>query len=117
MGDARAVAGRTGDTNQIEALSKQAAALFAMHEQIRKADDDGDYTIAVNRATIDEAKLVGQLDTDIQREISRSRARLDANAADARSGFGTLEVAIPLLLLLAGALVIIGLQRRIVEYR
>ena len=38
-------------------------------------------------------------------------------AADARFGFGVLVIAIPLFAILAGLLVLLGLERRIGEYR
>ena len=55
---------------------------------------------------------------------SRSRApkstppkqRLDDHASAARSGFTALAIAIPVLLVLAALLVLVGLQRRITEY-
>ncbi len=53
----------------------------------------------------------------MQDDIARSQARLASAAADARVGFGVLVIAIPLFAILAGLLVLLGLERRIGEYR
>ena len=53
----------------------------------------------------------------LQHDIARSQVRLASAAQDARNGFGVLEVAIPLFAVLAGLLVLLGLERRIGEYR
>ena len=52
------------------------------------------------------------------RATSRAaQARLLGAATDARQGYGVLEIAIPVLAILAGLLVLLGLERRIAEYR
>ena len=57
------------------------------------------------------------LDAGLTRQITQARQRLDAAAGHARGGFDALAIAIPLLIVLAGVLVLIGLERRIAEYQ
>jgi hypothetical protein len=117
LGDARAVAARSGSQARVDAIEKQVADLQALHKQIRSQDDNGDYETAVTSATGAEADVVTKINSSIDAQIAAARDRLDSRAADARGGFGVLAVAIPLLVLLAGGLVLFGLQRRISEYR
>jgi len=64
-----------------------------------------------------EVDFTDRLDRELQSDITRSKARLLGAAADARRGYGVLEIAIPVLAVLAGLLVLLGLERRIAEYR
>ncbi len=98
------------------------ADLLAVHTDVRARDDGGDYdgalALAVGEGADDgrEAQVVQKLDADLEAVIADARGRLDARAADARSGFDVLEAAILLLAVVAGVFVIAGLQRRIGEY-
>jgi hypothetical protein len=87
------------------------------HDHVRQLDDGGDYNNAVLRSIHEEATSAQVLDRGLSDEIAQARHRLDTASADARSGFGVLAVAIPLLIVLAGVFVLVGLQRRITEYR
>ena len=91
--------------------------LLATHADIRRDDDGGNYQQAVVLATGDEASLLARMDSTIDGEITHAQSRLDGRAANARNGFGALALAIPVLLLAAAFLVVIGLQQRIKEYR
>ena len=64
-----------------------------------------------------ELAAVDKLQDALQHDIARSQVRLASAAQDARTGYGVLEVAIPLFAVLAGLLVLLGLERRIGEYR
>jgi len=64
-----------------------------------------------------ELAAVDRLQHALQDDITRSQARLASAAQEARSGFGLLEVAIPVFAVIAGLLVLLGLERRIGEYR
>jgi hypothetical protein len=117
LGDARDVAARTASQAKIDAIAKDYVQLQRLHENIRKLDDTGSYEAAVGSATTDEAAVVTRMDQAIDSAIATAKVRLDARAADARGGFGVLGLAIPLIVLLAGVAVFLGLQRRIAEYR
>jgi hypothetical protein len=115
------VAARAGATiTDVDALSRTFVDLRGLHRRVRGLDDRGLYTRAVALATGRdagrEASLFGQFDAAIQRDLARAERVLYSEAADARSGFGALAFAIPVLLLLSGGLVFGGLQRRIAEY-
>ncbi len=74
-------------------------------------------TLASRGGTHQELDAIDRLDRELQSDITRSQARLLGAAADARQGYGVLEIAIPVLAVLAGLLVLLGLERRIAEYR
>ena len=133
LGYAATIADRTGDGSRIRALAPQFTALRKLHSQVRHEDDGGHYTeaVALSIGTSDpsqaatfgpagpgqELAAVEKLQDALQHDITRSQARLASAAQDARSGYGVLEVAIPLFAVLAGLLVLLGLERRIGEYR
>ena len=117
LGDARAIAGRTGSQGVIRRLSAQFAAFQREHDAVWNLDEEGNYDGAVKRLIGQEADAARAFDAGLTREIARSWARLDAAAGQARSGFDGLAVAIPLLIVIAGLLVLVGLKRRIGEYQ
>ncbi len=110
-------------------------ALMTLHSDVRDYDDRGDYNQAVGLSvgTTDEAaharlcraragrtRSSTPSTTSIarsRRDITRAQVRLLDAAADARQGYGALELAIPVLAIIAGLLVLLGLERRIAEYR
>ena len=103
----------------------QFAAFVDAHHDVRDLDQGGQYFDAVKASTGSEgdaqaesqADRVGKLDTTYAQIVGDARSRLEAHASDARAGFGVLTFGIPLLLAGAIALVLVGLQRRIREYR
>ena len=118
LGDARKVAARTGSEARLDPITSDFVTLRQMHRDIRTTDDvQADYAAAVGKATGLEADLVSRLDDAFAVQIASAERRLDGLARDARGGFGVLAVGIPLLLVLAGVLALVGLQRRITEYR
>jgi hypothetical protein len=118
LGEARDVASRTGTAAQLDPITADFVTLQRMHRTIRNTDDKkAEYGTAVTQATGAEAQLVTRLDDEYAGQIAAAEQRLDDHAADARSGFDVLAVGIPLLLVLAALLALIGLQRRITEYR
>ena len=136
LGYARELATRTGEGDQVGRLGERFRRLRDVHTQVRKLDDDGKYEQAVglsvgtNSRDVEliqkldgmggqsqELEAVDALDTALQANIMRAQERLLDAADDARTGYGALEVAIPLMAILAGLLVLLGLERRIAEYR
>jgi hypothetical protein len=118
LGEARAVAARTGSAARLDPITADFVALREMHREIREIDDvQANYGAAVDKATGPEAALIRRLDNELSLQIGSAEQRLDDHATDARGGFDALTVAIPLLLVLAGVLALVGLQRRITEYR
>jgi len=87
------------------------------HKVIEDADTNGDYDTAVHQSTDEQFARVQALDDSYRHTIAEARDRLESHADDARAGFGALAIGIPLLLLAAIALVLLGLEQRIREYR
>ncbi len=127
LGDAATVADRTGDRARITALTDHFNALGDVHARVRALDDGGNWEDAValsvgkGGAAADgqgqELLAVQRLERGLQTEIMRAQARLETAANDARNGFGVLLIAIPVFAIVAGFLVLVGLERRIAEYR
>jgi len=111
------IAARGGSTSRIERLRARYAAVAKAHAAVRNADDSGDFNGAVALASGEKARAVEAFDRDIGVEIARAQVDLEQRAADARSGFDMLLIVIPVLTVGAALLVLVGLQRRIAEYR
>ena len=118
LGEARGVEARSGSAARLNPMTADFVTLRQVHRAIRTADDvDAEYRVAVDKATGPEASVIRRLDRGLSKQIATAERRLDNHATAARGGFGALAVGIPLLLVLAGLLALIGLQRRITEYR
>jgi hypothetical protein len=115
---ARAKDGAVSDaTDGIQAVQAGFTDFRATDARVRAADESGSYQDAVALSTGDQVTKVRNLDDAYRSEIGAARARLEQHATDARSGFDVLAIGIPLLLLAAAGLVLLGLERRIAEYR
>ena len=136
LGDARELAARTGEGAQVGRLAGQFHQLRDVHAKVRKLDEADQYQDAVGLSvgtndlavppdlqkrklggTSQELHAVDRLDRALQTDITRAQVRLLGAADDARIGYGALELAIPVLAIIAGLLVLLGLERRIAEYR
>jgi hypothetical protein len=100
----------------VQDLRTRFAEFVALHDQVRSADDGGDYDAAVDLSTEIQAARVRELDGTYEAAITAAQGRLDDHAGDARRGFSPILVAIPVMLLVAAGLVVVGLRRRISEY-
>jgi hypothetical protein len=135
LGYATELGARTGDAARIRELARHFTAFRDLHTQVRGLDDDGNYNdavfISVGTGVADlrqalaekwgkparELATVDGMDAALNENIMRAQDRLDSAAHDARTGFGVLRIAIPLFAILAGLFVLLGLERRIGEYR
>jgi len=140
LGEARAVAERTGSTSGIDALMADLRTYLTLHAQIKQDESDGNFngtTVpvtpgAVERAVGDravgnragrceppdcQAAVADQVDAGFQREIAAAQGRFDRSASTATSALARAWLAVPLAALLAAILVAYGLQLRIKEYR
>ena len=121
---------------RIGELAKHFTAFRDLHSQVRGLDDDGNYNDAVfisvgtgdwprsasSSPPSGASRAVSCHRRRAWKPLSRATScgrRRDSTAAahDARNGFGVLAIAIPLFAILAGLLVLLGLERRIGEYR
>ena len=88
-----------------------------LHRQVRARDEAAAYRDAVSLAVNGQAAAAATLDKAFKAEIATARHNLDSHAEDARQALRALRIAIAVLAVLAAALAVIGLQRRIREYR
>ena len=114
---AATIADRAGDRAQVNELAGLATDYVANYAAVRNRDDSGDYAGAVKKALGEQADAAAKFDNATEQAIQQAQARFDTAASDARVGFGLLAVALTAGLLLAAVLAIVGLQRRIGEYR
>jgi hypothetical protein len=112
-----AVAERTGNAERIATIQQQAADFWAIARDVADLDDKGEYARAVEMVRGEQTQASDALDGAIVDESRDAQARFDEAAHDAGVGFAALAVALSVGLVLAGALVLIGLQPRIGEYR
>jgi hypothetical protein len=111
----RTAAQRTTWMRNVDELRSLFSKLMRLHNRVDTLDDS-DYRGAVALATGTQAAMFDRFDDAIRADMSRAEHVLSADAADARAGYAALAIAIPVLIVLAGALVVRGLQRRIAEY-
>ncbi len=116
LDDARDIAARSGSTDRIDRLRTRYATLAAAHVAVRAADDKGEYEQAL-QLNEDKAPAGAAFDRGLGIEIARARVELDRRASDASSGLDVLLIVLPVLTVGAVLLVLVGLQRRIGEYR
>jgi hypothetical protein len=104
------------EIRRIEGLHRR---LVAVHEQVRGlfGRDSYEYQAAVDVAVTDLASAARDVDAALATEISAARARLDDGADDAREGLRALPVVLLAGIVVAIAATVIGLQRRLREYR
>ena len=114
---ARAIAARSDDATRIDQIRAHYATLVAAHGAVRALDDNGDYKGALDQAKAQLSPAIATVDRDFRIEIARARVELERRAENAQTGFGVLAIVIPVLTVAAGLLVLVGLQRRIGEYR
>ena len=113
---AHGIAARTGSESHISTIQDDAASVRALIDEVANKENT-DRDAAVRLAVTDQARAARTLDDAIAAESEEAQLRFDAAAHDARSGFAVLAIALTLGLLLAAALVLVGLQPRIEEYR
>jgi hypothetical protein len=106
---------------RIRELHEDFAEFVAAHgpgdDTVRAMDEAGDYQAAVASSTIEQTKRVTELDDSFSAAIGDAKQSMDDDLDRAASGFGLLALGIPLLLAVAMALVLVGLGRRIREFR
>jgi hypothetical protein len=106
---------------RIEAAATDAKAWTVAHTGIRAADDQGDYVLAVQRATdanpAGAAGIFDRLDRDLQGAIDRTREAFGAEINDASGGLAGAMAAVTVLAVLAAAGSAAGIWRRLKDYR
>ncbi|MFC7485025.1 hypothetical protein ACFQX7_40175 [Luedemannella flava] len=121
LGQALAGASDDRDRQLIQEAIDQARRWVALHKEVRGLDDGGQYLDAVKRATDPGAQglpaTFGHVDDALTRGLAAANDRFDAAADDADGALRGADIAIIVLTLLLVAAAVVGLQRRIGEYR
>ena len=117
LGKAAGLAERTGSAEAVDLIAQRYADYLAVHDEVRQLHEAGSYGVAVKLAVTTEADAALRLDEALRTEIEAARERLASNAADAHEGLRWMAAVVAVSALLAAALAVIGLQRRIREYR
>jgi hypothetical protein len=102
---------------QADELAQAFRAFLAEHERVRRLDEDGKYTAAVERALGELADSAEELDRRLSSGIDTARQSLDATAGRSAGGFTVLAVGSSLIAVTAIFFVLYGLRQRIEEYR
>jgi hypothetical protein len=120
LGEAGAIARRSGTTTAIDRLSATFALYLAVHRRVVTLETNGQFNDAVDLAVGPSAKelsLSDSLSSDLVQEISAAQRRFGSAAGDATSALGGLWLAIPLLSVLFASLALFGVLQRLEEYR
>jgi hypothetical protein len=120
LGEAAAIAQRSGSPATIDRLSATFAQYLAVHRRVVALETNGRFNDAVNLAVgshAQELSLSDALNSDLVQEISAAQRRFASAASDATSALGGLWLAIPLLSVLFAGLALYGVLQRLGEYR
>jgi hypothetical protein len=106
---------------KIDAARTDSKAWFAAHDNIRKADDAGEYGPAV-RLAIDPipdgaGTAFDKLDVDLREAIDRTRSAFDAQVDNASGALGGTVFGVALLAIIVAAGSTAGIWQRLKEYR
>ncbi|HKB31046.1 MAG TPA: hypothetical protein VKD26_09435 [Streptosporangiaceae bacterium] len=103
------------------AAARGAPAWFAAHQQVRRLDDSGNYSgavqLAIGSAPGGSGTLFNRLDTALTTAIGQDQAGFRSTIQSARSAFTGLEAGMIVLSLVMVAGCAWGLAQRIAEYR
>lgn len=115
------LAAAQGAGPQVEEIRAAALAWQQAHRRLRELDDAGRYAEAVASATGADPAGSGvtfeRLDASLSSVVAAERAAFDADADAANAALAGLSSGPAVLVLLAAAAVIVGIGRRVGEYR
>lgn len=107
--------------HSLSSAAKDLRAWLAVHQNLRKNDDTGQYPkavdLAIGDAATDTPAYFNRVDAGIDAAIGKVGDTFSARARSADRAMGGLPAGISVLTLIALAAAIAGLQRRIAEYR
>jgi hypothetical protein len=118
LGEAMALARRTGTGGPARQLVAEFAAYRARSAQIAALESAGRIGNAIDRASSESSSsLLAAMNADLARQTNVAQRRFMNDAADATSKLRGLSLAIPVLTVLSAALAFVGLRQRMREYR
>jgi hypothetical protein len=118
LGEAAALAQRTGTTAAERRLVAELGDYQAQTAQIGELERSGRIAAAITQASAAPATaLIDRLNNELDGQITAAQGRFTGAAADATSSLSGLSLVIPLLAVLAAALALLGVGKRLGEYR
>lgn len=121
LASAQAAADDPGVRRSINSAAADLHSWLTAHQNLRKSDDTGNYSDAVDMAigsrATDTPTYFNRVDTDVNNAIGTLSGTFSKKAASAEAAMGGLPIGVSILTVLAIAAAATGLQRRIAEYR
>jgi hypothetical protein len=120
VGEVNALAARTGTTDAAGQFENALAAYLSQHAQITSLAAQGQTTAANNLAAgtaTAGATPADRVSDDLIAQVTAAQRRFEQAADDASSSLDLLSLAIPVGIVIAALLTLIGLRQRQVEYR
>jgi hypothetical protein len=120
LSEAATLARPSGSQHAVAAADSALTQLRGVHARIAGLESGGRFADAIGLAVgarAPEAAAAQRAGSALDSAVTEAQARFTARADDARSALDGLWIAIPVLALVAGALAVLGLQRRLREYR
>jgi hypothetical protein len=120
LGEAAPLAARAGRGQDAQRLAQEFAAYRAQATNVLAVQARGHVGEAIKIAVADAASPTSpsaRLSSDLAAQANAAQARFQAQAADATSALSGLEIAIPVLAVVAAILALVGLRQRASEYR
>jgi hypothetical protein len=120
VGEITALARRTGTERAAAEFNSALAAYLAEHAKIDALAGRGQTSPANNLASGSAAggqTPADRLSADLGTQITAAQQRFEQSAADATSALDGLAVAVPVAIVLAAILTLVGLRQRQLEYR
>jgi len=120
VGEVNELAARTGTTEAAGQFENALAAYLSQHAQITSLAAQGQTSAANNLAAgtaTGGATPADRVSDELIAQVTAAQRRFEQAADDASSSLGLLSVAIPIGIVIAALLTLIGLRQRQVEYR
>jgi hypothetical protein len=120
LGEAAPLAARAGRGQDAQRLAQEFAAYRAQATNVLAVQARGRVGDAIKIAVADAASRSSpsaKLSSDLSAQANAAQLRFQSQAADATSALSGLEIAIPLLAVVAAMLALVGLRQRASEYR
>jgi hypothetical protein len=117
LGEARVLAARAGSTRPVEQLSATFGAYHRVHQPVAAAEERGDFAGATNAFIAKETPISDRLGLQLETQIAVAQRRFSRSANHAVAAVRDLAVGVGVLAAVIAVLSIVGLAKRIEEYR
>lgn len=116
LAESGALAGPVGTSSAVGELVSGFHAYVANARHVAQLENGGQLVAAIGQAGAGSS-IAGQLDANLSGQIAAAQAKFKTAAASATSSVAGLELAIPVLTALAAVFALLGLRKRLEEYR